>query len=141
MTHNEIHEALFDNTIRFEQVIYMAGALGQADSPSQDLRDLLEEEDDETILQAFPGFPVDVLDDPDVGIEFSAEWLIDNDRLGFLAKVATPVMTYHKESECSSFSWGYYRTQWVYGETMDEVVAKAIAWADKQREAEKARAK
>lgn len=141
MTHSEIHEALSDSTTRFERVIYMAGALSQADSLPDDLRDLLEDEDDETLLQAFPGFPLSLRDDGDCFLEFAAEWLIDNGRLGFLAKAATPVMTYHRGSKSSSFSWGRYRTQWVYGETMDEIVAKAVAWADKQRAAEEEKAK
>lgn len=140
MTHAEINEQLFDNTIRFESVIYLAGALAQADSLPDDLRELLDDEDDKTIIQAFPGFPLSLRDDDDCFLEFAAEWLIDNQRLGFLVKAATPVMTYHKDSGGSHFSWGYYRTQWVYGETMDVVVTKAIAWADERREADKGKA-
>lgn len=141
MTHTEIHEALFENTIRFERVIYLAGALSQPDSLQDDLRELLDEEDDETVSQAIPGFPLSLRDDEDCFLEFAAEWLLDNQRLGFLVKAATPVMTYHKGSKSSHFSWGYYSTKWVYGETMDEVVANVISWADECREAEKAKAK
>jgi hypothetical protein len=87
MTHDETHETLFDNTIRFERVIYMAGALAQGDSLPDDLREFLEEEDDTNILQAFPGFPISLLEDEEP--EFVAEWLIDNKRLGFLVQCSS----------------------------------------------------
>jgi hypothetical protein len=139
MNHSEIHEALFDNTVRFESVIYLAGALAQADSLPCDLRELLEMEDDATLLQAFPGFPLALRYEEDCLIELAAEWLIDANILGFLVKAATPVMTYHKESDTSYFSWGHYRTRWVYGESMDEVVIKVIGWAMEMRELEKSK--
>lgn len=141
MTHNEIHEALCENTIRFERVIYLAGATAYASSLAQDLRHFLDDEDDKTVIQAFPGFPASLRDDEDDALELSAEWLINEQRLGFLVQVATPVMLHSKASTGCSFSWGRYTVEWVYGETMDEVVAKAIAWADKRRRAEKAKAK
>lgn len=141
MTHSEILEAFFENTIRFERVIFMPGALADANSLAQDLRDWLEEEDDKTILQAFPKFPLPLRDEKDCFLEFAAEWLIDHQRLGFLVQVATPVMQHSKSNKSSIFSWGYYSTRWVYGETMDEVVSKAIAWANKRREFEKSEAK
>ena len=141
MTPTEIHEALFENTIRFETVIYLAGALSQADSLPDDLRELLDEEDDATVAHAFHGFPLSLRDEGDCYLEFAAEWLIDNQRLGLLVKVATPVMKFDKKTESSMFSWGHYRTYWVYAETMDEVVSKAISWANERRAAEKVKAK
>jgi hypothetical protein len=142
MTHDETHETLFDNTIRFERVIYMAGALAQAYSLPDDLRDFFGDEDDKTIRECFPGFPQILTgdEDDDVHIEFAAEWLIDNYRMGYLVQVATPVMKHHKKSG-ASYSWGYYSTQWVYGHTMSEVVYKAVQWAKGQRESEKEKAK
>lgn len=137
MTHEEINETLFDNSIRFESVIYLAGALAQSDSLPDDLCELLDVETDETVSEAFPGFPLSLRDDGDCFLEFAAEWLIDNRRLGFLVKVATPVMTPVKGSSSLSFSWGRYRTKWIYADTMDGVVCEAVKWADGLRESEK----
>jgi hypothetical protein len=142
MTHDETHETLFDNTIRFERVIYMAGALAQGDNLPDDLRDFFGDEDDKTVLECFPGFPLSFREEGYATLlEYAAEWLIENYRMGYLVQVATPVMTYHKESGASSYSWGRYRYQWVYGHTMSEVVYKAVQWAKGQRESEKEKAK
>lgn len=140
MNHREITEALFEASVRFDHVIYLAGALSQGDSLPPGLSDFLIEEDGTTIGEALPGLPQSFLtEDDDTCREFVAEWLIDNGRLGFMVQAATPVMT-RMSPTSRHFSWGYYSTQWLYGDTMEEVVSKAVDWARERRDAEDAKA-
>lgn len=59
---------------------------------------------------------------------------------GFLAEVHRPVMTYRADGTCS-FSWGHYRTIPLFGETIDNIVEQAIAWAKATDEAGFAKAR
>lgn len=63
---------------------------------------------------------------------------------GYLVQYATPVFTPRRDSNGEwnggSFSWGYYGTQWFYGETLEETVTKALVWAEACRAAEIAKA-
>lgn len=63
---------------------------------------------------------------------------------GYLVQYGTPVFTPHRGSNGDwnggSFSWGYYSTQWFYGETLEETVGKALSWAEACRAAEIAEA-
>jgi hypothetical protein len=66
---------------------------------------------------------------------------LDEGTLGFLVQVAHPVMNYAPDGESASFSWGLCCTAWVYGETLAEASAKAIAWASKRDDKARAEAK
>jgi hypothetical protein len=56
-----------------------------------------------------------------------------NRRNGFLAKIATPVTSNHKDRGYT-FSWGHYRTNWIYAETIDDLTNQAVAWAEAEHE-------
>lgn len=73
-------------------------------------------------------------------IEFFNEQVYRHACYGYLVQYATPVFTPHRGSSGDwnggSFSWGYYSTQWFYGETLEETVGKALGWAEARRAAE-----
>ena len=56
--------------------------------------------------------------------------LRDHGKWGFLVQVAHPVMEFTKGHDGASFSWGNYNTDWLYGESIEEILPKAEAWAD-----------
>lgn len=130
--HSQVFEKLYDETTRVEKVIYLAGAMASGDSFSDDLREFFEEEDEDAIESCFGPIPDGVeLDEP----EFVYEWLVDAQKFGFLVQVATPVMKPLGDG-CTQFSWGHYRTEWVYGETLDSAIRLGLAWVAEMRELE-----
>ena len=130
---------LREHTIRFETIIYLAGALTAGANFPCSFGHLLNNEDDSTLLQVFPDFPLAMRDDCDRGelLARASDWLTANGKLGFAIQVATPVMSPHKVGKGCSLGWGHYYTRWVYADSLEEGVHKAIAWATTRREYEK----
>jgi hypothetical protein len=65
------------------------------------------------------------------------EMLLDRELFGFLARVETPVITYAGDSgNCLGYSWGHYRTEWLYAETIEELKDKALEWIESSRESD-----
>lgn len=134
---NSIIEKLYDANARIERVIFLAGALAGQDAFADDLNEFFDDEDVETIEECLGGIPTWV----DLGAsrwersDDIYEWLTAAGKLGFLVQFATPVMTKRTEF-ARSFSWGYYKTKWFYAETIDEAIAKGLAWIEECRAAE-----
>lgn len=72
-------------------------------------------------------------------VEELAAAFAQNDRVGFLFCAAVPVTSDHSHGGYR-FSWGHYRTAWLYAETIEAVRSKLIAWAEAsiKRDADKA---
>lgn len=138
ITTKELFERFDEATARLEQVICIAGAISACDAISDPLSELLDEDDD-TLQKCFgelPDWLTDELGTRDAGGAF-AEWALRENKLGFVVQIATPVMEHHGDS--SSFSWGYYRTAWVYGDTFDDAVNAGLAWVADERKKEKSK--
>jgi hypothetical protein len=58
---------------------------------------------------------------------------------GFLALAATPVMESSKGGGVH-YSWGYYRLEFFFGNTAEDVVSQVCDWAEKNYEDAKAKA-
>lgn len=131
MTNKEIAKNLWDATARIEQVIFLAGAVAQGDAIPDPLLELFDEFDE--ISRCFPDVPdfAESEGDARAAAESIADWFLMRNRLGFLVQVATPVM--RKDGKHYAYSWGRYRTCWVYGDSMDEAVKAALAWVDDVR--------
>lgn len=111
----------FDNAlIRIEQILFIGGMLGSWDSPSHALRDALDDDLD-AIVSSIPGATHEEIEHYGEDGGGFIEWAIDTRRLGFLVQFGKPVM------RGSVFSWGMYRTMWVYAETLDEAIEIAKA--------------
>lgn len=133
--------ARFNNeTARIEEIIFLAGALSDLDSLPQAFRDFIEDSDDEQIDQPFGEVPADikaVLGDRD-GSEIFADWLLSRGTLGFLVKFATPVASLF-DGDSFTYSWGFYKTRWVYGDTIDAAIEAGFAWVTETRAADRAK--
>lgn len=133
----QLFERLDEATARMDQVICIAGAIGGGcDAIADALTELLEEDDD-TLRKCFGEMPewlTEELGGGDAAGAFS-EWALRENKLGFAVQIATPVMEHDKHG--ATYSWGYYRTAWVYGDTFEEAVNAGLAAVAEQRASEK----
>ncbi|MGH1429780.1 MAG: hypothetical protein ACRBB4_01550 [Neptuniibacter sp.] len=59
------------------------------------------------------------------------ENLLESGMFGFLIQAATPIKKYSSpEYDCCTYSWSYFRTCWVYGETFETAFAAAAEWVE-----------
>lgn len=131
----ELADNILDATARIEQIIWLPGAIGDGSSLAQPLRDLLEETDEELhrCFGKLPDWLMRVLHNKD-GKEAFAEWANSAGKAGFVIQIATPVMTPHAYG--ASFSWGHYRTEWIYGDTIIDAVSIGLNWVEQCRREE-----
>ena len=100
----KICEQLFNANIRIDG-IYIA--IADDDLNSEALTDELE----------YHGESLGFEEDEDIDV------MLDKLDGKLVAKVSTPIM----QDDC--YSWGYYTTTLVYGDTIEEIVKKACEWA------------
>jgi hypothetical protein len=134
----QLNEQLEQATARIEQLIHLGGMAAAGDSLPDPIRDLLDE-DDKTLIEIWPDLPawvMEVLSDSTEGPEAFSQWVHDSGTLGFVVKIATPLMRNVTEPGCGTFSWGNYYTRWFYGETLEEASERGLAWVNERREAE-----
>ena len=143
-TMEKLREQLADATLRMDAVLLLAGMLNNGDAVAEPLSELLADDLDESDMQrCFPGIPPALLDEMDDEREFRdsfCAWAIDSGKLGFVVKFARPVMTWNLQADAASYSWGRYNTAWLYADTLDEVMARGLEWADEREAAEKTKA-
>lgn len=120
-------QKLENATARIQALLHIGGMLTDGDSIPDPLRELLEDLNDKELAKLFPGIPGWVAESI-VSEDFSefAGWVHQENRLGFLVQFATPVM--RGDKKCRTYSWGYYRTQWVYAETLAKAVNLGLGW-------------
>ncbi|WP_027358410.1 hypothetical protein [Desulforegula conservatrix] len=55
---------------------------------------------------------------------------LSEEKQGFVAEFATPVRIFYTSDsgEHAEYSWGRYRTQWIYGETIEELFEAGMKW-------------
>lgn len=133
-----IYDALSDATIRMDQMVLLAGMVNDGYSLPDPLRDLLND-DPEVLLQCFKDMPqlIASLEDVDAFIESFMHWAWDTGKWGYVIQFARPVMEWGPDGNSASFSWGYYRTTWVYSDSLEGAVAQALEWAAAQEREEK----
>lgn len=135
-------EKLFEETVRADQIIWIPGAVadfeGTPDVFAEEFVENLPENADAPLYKQLPVLarfasreaypePYDV-----------AELLLFTP--GFLVQAATPFMTPTKDGGVQHYSWGYYRTAWLYAASEAELLPVMLAWAEEQRAAERAKA-
>jgi hypothetical protein len=114
--------------------------MGDSDSPynvSDVIREWLEEEDLDTLIDLFPALMDADLDDGDAD-EF-LEWLQESRIEGFLVKVERQVRKYIQKTDSYSAGWNHYTSVVFHVETLDELPAKIKAWHDRLISKEKSR--
>lgn len=142
---HKLSEQLSDATLRIDAVLLLAGMLNNGSAVAEPLRELLADDllDEADMERCFPGIPPALLAEMDDEREFRecfCEWASDAGKLGFVVKFARPAMTWNLDFDAASYSWGRYNTVWLYGDTLDEAVARGLAWAADREAAEKAKA-
>lgn len=128
-------------TARIERVIPLFAA-ADGDAASDDACCFLENEFEE-IERALGKLPAWLKDEDMGGCEFQGaffEWLYRQGKFGFLVQFATPVMTHYTKTS-RAFSWGYYNTEWVYGDTFEQALEAGFAWVESVRKREKQKPK
>lgn len=128
-----VFETLEENTLRVESIIWIGG-MQNAGSLASALSDLFDTMEWDEVSALFPKVPKEI--DDDYSSERLCEWLSYTGHTGYLVRYGTPVMK-HRPNLGSSYSWGYYNTKWIYGESVEQTLAEAVAWAEQRREAEK----
>ena len=125
---------LQEATVRMEQIIFLPGMLGMdGDDTSDALVSFLAEEEEDTIVECFPGMPAALFDDGrDDFTEAFSQWACGANLHGFLIQFATPVKTPIGKG-VYNFSWGHYRTKWIYDESIKRAADRAVEWADQCR--------
>ena len=133
----EILEVFYENNIRADLILHLGTqCFTQPDECcwSYAAKDVFDDEPDE-VWEAIG------LDIPEhSGLDAISEYLVDNNKLGFLVRFATPV-PHHITQNGYSYSWGRYTTKFVYGETYEVACRKAIDWKKVYIAKKKAKAK
>ena len=133
-----IAQRFYNETAAIEEIQFLSSFSERVRIPD-DLYEFLTECDRDDFNGLFPD-----VDDDDLWMSFAAatetnggfahemlcEWFFEAGFYGFMVKFATPVTV------GGIYSWGMYRTQWVYGDTVDEAMERGFKWVASQREAE-----
>lgn len=126
----EVANRCFDETTRIGKVVWLAA---QADCICDDLEEFFDDTFDriEAVVGPIADNYKETLSDSDSILE----WIGMTGKLGFLIRFDTPIRTYISDSTFSE-GWGYYATDWHYGETFEEALEKGFAGVAKRRESE-----
>lgn len=139
----DIAQRLFDASVRFDKLIWLAASATDSGATSEDFRDFCENipdsvDESDPLLEALPTLKEYAEGDEYPDPEEVAQKLIWAHKVGYLALAATPVMRWWPDGQGAEFSWGHYNTKWLYGETPAAVAAAALKWAKRCRAKEKA---
>jgi len=137
MSNIDIANRFFEANTRISKIIYLAAA-GLPDSLCDDLEELLNDSPNKELAKIFGTLPEHLKEEEDSAEAF-AEWLLYARRFGFLMQFETPVMRHYGNSG-RTFSWGYYESRWVYGDSLDEALTAGQEWVKSVRAREKAEA-
>lgn len=129
----ELQQEAWENTWRIEKIFHLGVMTTDYAYPSE-LTDALDDLD-ERFIKAL-GIP-DSAYDGDWERDSIVEWLNDHNKLGWLITVATPIRSYRTPDSCTH-SWGYYMTQWIYGDTYEQAIEQAKRWVIEQNEKDRA---
>lgn len=122
------NQAMFDAGVRLDHLFWLPGISA---CPPSDFSEFIEElKDDEwpEFLEQFPFLKNCIEQDypsDDLVCEFAMR-----DLNGFVFRAGTPVPKNIGKDGSFSFSWGHYTYKWLYAETMNDVIAKSVAFAE-----------
>lgn len=124
-------------TARIEQIIFIAGAIGDGFSISSPLHDLIQDTSDTELKEIFGDIPKHLSDEFDSrnGAEAFAEFAHLYNKLGFCVEFSTPVMK-RTSATSQTYSWGHFYSKWIYAETFEDALKKGFEWVAEKRLAE-----
>ncbi|AMO55969.1 hypothetical protein GZ77_07305 [Endozoicomonas montiporae] len=134
-------ETCYEKDLRIEGVLHLGSLLATDAFEGRCLENLHDEfidilisesiEIEESMKPLRPSFDDEELND-DVG-SLVADFLLSHNFQGFAVYISCPVKKYHSDTS-ASYSWGWKRTSWVYGESFEEAFKNATAWADRMKQ-------
>ena len=136
----QVSSRLFDETVRVESIIWIPGAVADPESTPEAFREGFVEDiidgNSSELLASLPRLKR-ILKDEDFAdtVEIADALLFTP---GFLVKLATPIRDFH-DGNISSFSWGFYRTGWIYVETEAGLEPAILDWVRTEVERQKAK--
>jgi len=123
---------MFDNFLRIEAALWIPGTVTDFECTPDAFKEFVGELPDDKGDILFRQLPVlfefDECSPPD-NVARALLYVP-----GFLIKAATPVF-----GGDGSYSWGYFRTKWLYAPDEHKIASVAIAWAETVRAAESAK--
>lgn len=147
-----ILQTFFDGSIRAEKIINVAMSCAHwGDSLPDDFEEAFFDEflagsdpSDHNVAPLIECLPdigelIGREDFDEMEADHVAEWFVDRGYLGFLAKIATPVCSFHPGGGSWSSSWGYSYTTWIYAATLEGLAERASSWAEAMINADRAK--
>jgi hypothetical protein len=127
MKNAQINIELSDQCIRFDHLFYLPAAFVDVNSLPERLDEILSEELLSVLAEVFDlkklASAKEEMSSEDISVS-----LIDNNKLGFLAEVATPVRKYLSKNAVR-VSWGNTYIQLIYADSLEELIEKSKVWA------------
>lgn len=132
-------EASNEHTLRLEGVIDLASSIecdqfyrpyGLHEDLVDDLANGWKDRFDESmrpVFDAFKRFDFDDVMDDEIGFQLYRHGL-----LGYVARFATPIYN-HADETSTSYSWGWYTTNWFYADTIEECWVHAVEWSKQHK--------
>lgn len=132
-------EAMFDASVRVENIIYIPGAISDPDSPPEVfVEEFCENLPSKPTMALYSQLPAlakysdgDEWPEP----EDVAEAL--SGTTGFLVRAATPFFGYDASGTSADFSWGHYYTEWLYAPTEAAIIPVCVEWAKSRHDTDK----
>lgn len=130
-------ELMAEIEVRLDTVIWLPGsgmAVSAETKALEEFREDMPEREDAPLYRQLPAlakFCGECPDDEDLSFAIG-------DIGGFLVQAATPVRTY-LDDDMSQFSWGHYRTAWLYADSESQIAPVAKEWAEAEHAAMKAK--
>jgi hypothetical protein len=124
----EFVRSLAESIVRVDKLIWIPGL---ASCFSDDFRELVENDigGSRDIFERIPWIETFSGDPDDIVVE-----LIIRGLTGFFAHLSAPIPTAFPYEGSIEYSWGYYRSRWVYADSLDEIAALAKTFRDKTNE-------
>lgn len=134
MTMKDLYDKMASAGLQMQHVLVLAGMLGTGDG--EGLPELLDELLDgyaEQLLRCFPDLPVQLLHaredlEDDEWRKLFCEWALQHNKLGLVVQFATAPELFGMPVSTDPASPCPYRSAWLYGDSLEEVVQRGLDW-------------
>lgn len=126
--------------VRIEKLIWLPFAISHGQA-NEDLVEMIEQyvDADADILRQWPLLGELYRRDSDFDIDDFIEAMSTSEQSGFVGFVARPSHRHYEGEPHPVINWGVSRHVWIFGDTMDELIVRATAWAQERADDEIAR--
>jgi hypothetical protein len=130
--HRKTFNALWDATIRLDQIVWLAGAV-EGFSDDDFFEDVILSAHEKApymheSMHIFSKVPEWAMEDPGM----LQEWMMDDGFFGFIVKVTTPKPIRFYKNGYSDSGFGYTSSTYMYVENIEDAVPMAQKWKQEQ---------